>query len=64
MNNESSKTPVTELKPHKMTDEELEKKRQELNEKIKINYDEFRRKKLVEIPCFRSTFLTSNRSRT
>jgi hypothetical protein len=64
MNDETNKTPVTELKSHIMTDEELEKKRQELNEKIKLNYDEFKRKKLVEIPCFRSTFLTSNQTRT
>jgi len=61
MSNEPNEPPVTEIKSQKITDEELEKKRQELNDKIKLNYDEFRRKKLVEIPCFRSTFLTSNR---
>jgi hypothetical protein len=64
MSNDSNKKPITEIKSNKITDEELEKKRQELDDKIKLNYDEFRRKKMVEIPCFRSTFLTSNRLST
>lgn len=39
--------------------EDLEKRLQEAKEKFDQNYLEFKRKKLSETPCFRSTFLTS-----
>lgn len=39
--------------------EDLEKRAKEARDKFDQNYMEFKRKKLAETPCFRSTFLTS-----
>ncbi|CAF1008486.1 unnamed protein product [Brachionus calyciflorus] len=39
--------------------EEVERRLKEAQERFDQNLNEFKRKKVVEIPCFRSTFLTS-----
>lgn len=46
-------------KDKNVSQEELEKRVQEARMKFDTNLSDFKRKKLVEIPCFRSTFLTS-----
>lgn len=42
-----------------MSDEEYQKRLKEAKEKFEYNFIEFKRKKFVEAPCVRSTFLTS-----
>ena len=42
------------------TQEEIEERIKLAQEKFQQNYLDFKRKKLSETPCFRSTFLTSN----
>ncbi len=42
-----------------MNDEEAQVRIRKAQEKFEQNYLEFKRKKLAETPCFRSTFLTS-----
>jgi hypothetical protein len=42
------------------TQEEIEERIKLAQEKFQQNYLDFKRKKLAETPCFRSTFLTSN----
>lgn len=39
--------------------EDLEKRLERAQFKFEQNYAEFKKKKVSEIPCFRSTFLTS-----
>lgn len=41
------------------TPQELEERIKVAQEKFQQNYLDFKRKKLAETPCFRSTFLTS-----
>ncbi|RNA28860.1 cytochrome c oxidase 20 -like protein [Brachionus plicatilis] len=42
-----------------VSQESLEKRIQESREKFDQNLSDFKSKKLIEVPCFRSTFLTS-----
>ncbi len=42
-----------------MGDEEAKERLKKAQEKFDQNYLDFRRKKLAETPCLRSTFLTS-----
>jgi len=42
-----------------MSDEETKERLKKAQEKFDQNYLDFRRKKLAETPCLRSTFLTS-----
>ncbi len=50
---DSSKNDKTEL-----NEVEIETKIKEAREKFDQNYLEFKRKKITEVPCFRSSFLT------
>ena len=43
---------------------QIEKRLKEARDKFDQNYIEFKRKKLAETPCFRSTFLTGNYLKT
>lgn len=42
------------------SDQDIEEKKQKAKEKFEANYNEFKKKKIKEIPCLRSTFLTCN----
>lgn len=43
-----------------LSKEEAERRLRDAQEKFEQNLHEFKQKKMVEVPCFRSTFLTSN----
>ena len=42
-----------------LTQEEVEKRLKDAQDRFDQNLNDFKRKKLAEIPCFRSTFFTS-----